>query len=894
MTSKQKLLIANVAILIVAALAVWLLLRSSAESPSGARPAPAPAPRRAAGSAPTGGPIAPPAPDDDPAGPLLLEGQVLGPDGQPAGGATVLLASRPPRTATTEADGSFSFDRLVPRAYRLTAHRGDAIAGPLEHAPRAAGDPVVLRLVVGAVIDVTVVGAETGEPIAGATVGISPDVASAATDADGRARLAGVPRRYGVSVRATAPGRAPASATVSTPDSPGAVVTAHLALHAGASVSGVVVEAGGEPIAGARVTAFVAGDGRSGEVLDQPAVTDAAGRFRIPALAPGAYRFRARHRGHLDGTTTRSVDAAITDLRLELARGARVSGRVVGGRGAPAPWASVVLAPGMEGEQRGERHAQRITADRNGAFVLEGVPPRIFSVMASGEDATSQSVEVDLARGDRDGLVLALDVDGRIAGVVVDDAGRPVAEAVVAAMPDFMAGGTSDAQLLAGAPLTTTDGGGRFVFRGRPEGKYRLVAARTGNERRNPLEVGVKASTGDLAVRLVVSQPGRLRGRVRFADGSAPEAFSVQVGRRPPLAIASRKGEFVVPEVDPGRQALAVRGPGFAAATATVDVAPGAERDAGVILLDRGRTVRGRVLGAGSRPVAGAVVVAGARIHAAPGSLVHPHALREGWGSGIRRTVTDGDGRFELTGLEAADVVIAAEHEREGRSPAVMVGAGDDAAVDLHLAAFASVHGTVTRAGRPAAGLVWFTQRASHLGGEFEAGEDGVYELSRLAAGEYTITGPINHRPGEQTVTRTVGLEPGQRLRVDLAVDGAGPTLIVALEPAGDAPAATAMVSLVPGEVSPANVREMTDLGLDPSTVRNGAPTTGESRFTGLRPGAYSLCVTPMPAAATDPLVAARFFEHPERVPVRCSPITVAPAPPEQRHTAVAPATSSP
>jgi protocatechuate 3,4-dioxygenase beta subunit len=670
------------------------------------------------------------------------------------------------------------------------------------------------------------------------------------------------------------------------------VATARIALRVGAAVSGLVIEAGGGPIAGARVTAFVAGDQLGGEVLDQPAVTDAEGRFHIPALAPGAYRFRARHRGHLDGTTTRSVDAAIADVRIEMARGARVSGRVVDGRGAPAPWASVVLGASMTREQLGERHGQRTSADQTGAFRLEGVPPRIFSVMASGEEATSQAVEVDLTRGDRDGLVLRLDVDGRIAGTVVDDAGRPVAEAVVEAVPDFMAGGVSDGQMIGGVAQTTTDGDGGFAFRGRPEGKYRLVAGRTGSERQNPLEVGVRAATGDLAVRLVVSTPGRVRGRVRFADGSAPQAFSVQVGRRPPLAMASRAGEFTIPEVDPGPQRLLVRGTGFAPATGRVDVAAGAERDAGVILLERGRTVRGRVLGAGGRPVAGALVVAGPRVHAGASSLIHPLAADER--SGVRATTSDGDGRFELTGLEPADVVVAAEHEREGRSPAVTAAHGVDRPVDLPLAAFASVHGTVSRSGRPSAGQVSATQRGTRLHVAFEAGEDGAYDLARLAAGEYTITGPINGHPGEQTVTRSVRLEPGQRLQVDLAVDDAGPSLIVSLKPAADRPTAPAHVSVVTGSVSPTTVREMTDLGLTPSSVRHGMSTDGESRFAGLRPGPYTVCVTPMPDAPADPIAAARFFEHPERVPVQCTAVTVAPAPPEQRTTAVMPAMPAP
>src|SRR5438094_5614716 len=46
--------------------------------------------------------------DDDPRGALRLEGQVVDAEDHPVGGATVVLASHPPRTATTEADGGFA------------------------------------------------------------------------------------------------------------------------------------------------------------------------------------------------------------------------------------------------------------------------------------------------------------------------------------------------------------------------------------------------------------------------------------------------------------------------------------------------------------------------------------------------------------------------------------------------------------------------------------------------------------------------------------------------------------------------------------------------------------------------------------------------------------------
>src|SRR4029078_9754347 len=96
----------------------------------------APAAAKRMGSEQGGGAVpsaAPVSQDNDPVGDLRLEGQVLGPDDQPVAGAVVALGSVPPRTAKSEKDGSFEFDKLVGRTYALTARSGDMVGGPVMH-----------------------------------------------------------------------------------------------------------------------------------------------------------------------------------------------------------------------------------------------------------------------------------------------------------------------------------------------------------------------------------------------------------------------------------------------------------------------------------------------------------------------------------------------------------------------------------------------------------------------------------------------------------------------------------------------------------------------------------------------------------------------------------------
>src|SRR5258706_6303046 len=107
--------------------------------------------------------------DDDPAGDLRLEGQVVDSDDHPVGGATVVLGSNPPRVATTEADGGFAFTALVGRPYTLVARADKGIAGPVTARLTKASDPVILHLKPAAKVTVTVTGTDA-QPIENATV----------------------------------------------------------------------------------------------------------------------------------------------------------------------------------------------------------------------------------------------------------------------------------------------------------------------------------------------------------------------------------------------------------------------------------------------------------------------------------------------------------------------------------------------------------------------------------------------------------------------------------------------------------------------------------------------------------------------------------------------------
>src|SRR5690606_12673132 len=97
-----------------------------------------------------------------------------------------------PRTAESERDGSFAFDRLVPRTYAVSARKDDRAGGPVIHRLGDRSEPVVIRLAAGSTVDVVVVD-EAGAPVAGATVELrDPVPRTAQAAADGTARFRGV------------------------------------------------------------------------------------------------------------------------------------------------------------------------------------------------------------------------------------------------------------------------------------------------------------------------------------------------------------------------------------------------------------------------------------------------------------------------------------------------------------------------------------------------------------------------------------------------------------------------------------------------------------------------------------------------------------------------------
>lgn len=864
-----------------------------------ARPAAPVTPAAIAPGGALGADRAPAMRDDDPRGTLRIEGQVIDEAEQPVGGARVAIDANPPMTAVTEKDGSFVFEGLIARDYELEATAGDRYGGPVRLRLVADAEPVILRMRKGGAVEVSVTAAGTGAPIAGAEIELRSTLTwSAKTGADGVATLRGVGPVWAPLV-ARASGFAPHAMLVSTRGDPAHPERVAITLGRGAAIAGRVIDEAGQPVAGARVVAasasepFPVTDPRRDGV-----VSGADGAFTIRAVAAGTYRIAATHAAHAPATSQPFLVDGVhprEGVELVMSDGAVVRGVVRDAGGAPVAAADVRVMVAGNVEWRAARNA--FTGD-DGRFTIAGLPRRAADAVAWHPKGASAITRLDLLATREHEVTLTLDVTGAIDGVVVDSAGEPIGDAQVVAIPEW-SGGTADraAWLVRGIQETVTDQGGAFHFSGVPDGAYRVRAARLAtSEAALWLGDSVAAKPGD-SVTIVIPAPGGVAGKVAFADGRAPAAFTVSVGPTHPTPFAGADGAFSI-EAPGGTHTVVVAGPGFMQATVRdVRIDEGKVTDLGTVTVEPGRSVSGRVLAPDGSPVANAQVAAG-RLLSGDGSELYI----ENESIAARDTRTDEDGGFVITGFGPGRITIVAGADGIGRSRSLTLPPGDaSVVVDLVLEATGGIDGTITSGGQPVADTIVIANPIGATSSNFfvVTGPDGSFALDALTPGTYVVypmLGGGGNRPKDMIV-RAVTIEAGARAEV--AIDASpGPvtmTIEVVTEETGAAVAMCPVIA-VQADIDEANVSELRDGSWVPPEMLAGGTAAMYMRMVtfgrpveipGMRTGHFSACAIPLPIG--DDPGAARAYADDETLPMKCIELDVAASPAAQSATIAVP-----
>ncbi len=454
------------------------------------------------------------------------------------------------------------------------------------------------------------------------------DAVAATSAGDGSFELRRLPPLRPFEVRVASPGYAAAYEPVPSLEPGVAVEELVIVLERGISGFGLVVNEREMPIAGAEVallpTLTGAAAEQSYEVKENyRATTGAGGRFTLHDLPAGRYYLSARAAGFpellvpgievaADPSGARPVDLGT----LVLKPGIELAGRVVDAEGEPVAAAELSLR-NADGEQLVVQRADSAwfastTSRANGSFHLAGLPrdsrlvllamaggylPREQAVTTGSDD---QRLDVELSRG------------ARLAGVVLDPAGRPAAGARVdvTADPDQQRMSTSTSR------TALTDAEGRFEVLGLRPGGY-TIDARLDAAASRPVRRRVPAE-GLSGLYLELRRRAALEVTVLDAGGApVPEALVMAVARtavaegerRSGMQTTDTRGLAVIQPLGTGVYLLTARHPDHGTVKARAEVAAAGKQPFELRFTSHDEDtleVSGRVVDASGLPVSGA------------------------------------------------------------------------------------------------------------------------------------------------------------------------------------------------------------------------------------------------------------------------------------------------
>lgn len=801
--------------------------------------------------------------DDDPEGTLRLEGHVFNSEGASVAGAIVSLDSRPPKFTKSEDDGSFFFEKLVGRPYDIVARASVGVAGPVTAHLSETTEPVILTLSPGGQVTVKVVSAESPEGASGVNVELRGlDVQNGTTDEKGEMVFSQVPvGRF--RVVAHAEGYTPARDRVSVSRS-GAQAETKLRLEPGQRVTGRVVDESGKPVAEARVIYRGASSWgtRASPRLDG-VLSDASGKFEFEALPGGSFRFTATADGFSEGSSglvSLSTQHETTSVEVVMEAEATLRGKVSSQDGEGVAAARVRVAVKTSGRMGPRQRTREVFSDDKGNYELSGLSRKEYQVIALHESASSSIEDADLSVAPHDvTLPLTLDVDGVIAGIVVDSAGEPIAGAQVSVVPNFRK--TKDRSFgrwrMSGMEPELTDSGGQFRVTGLDKKEFYSVRATPGganSQSRRWQTEPVDARAGDEELRIVLPADGGIKGKVVFANGESPTSFTVSTGWQKGTPFFSDDGSFELGDLPPQEYTVSIRGPGFEQRQIPkVMVEEGKVVDLSTITVAQGRTVSGRVIDSNGSPVAGAIVSVG-RVTFGDGSSAKASGVARNPLARETKTAESGEsGEFEIFGSSLGDLNIVADHDTLGRSMPVSVQLSNESIVGLELTMLktGSLQGVVRKSGAPESGVIITAASTSVTGVTFNVatGNDGSYRFDRLVPDQYRVKAMAGGNPmrGMSYSTEIVTVQSEQSAELDFELSEGGTTLKVSLT--ADRELGFSYVTIAPGALVVKTARELNaKLGQGSGFEAQGMSIRGmPASAPGLQPGDYTVCVTVYP-----------------------------------------------
>jgi hypothetical protein len=387
------------------------------------------------------------------------------------------------------------------------------------------------------------------------------------------------------------------------PEGAGSTDLGTLILVPGIAVEGHVVDAQGQPIAGAEVILSVSSEFmpvflREGGA-SPAAVTGADGFFRIEDRAAGeTIDLLARRTGYAVAAAPGIQLPAEKPVRLVLTPALAVEGRAVDPDGRPVPGAMVFILPDdmmSMAAMSGMAQPMEAVADTDGLFRIEGVPPgsiELHAVALGRQQATLKNLEVRPGQ-DLTGLEVVLAAGAIVEGRILSSSGQPVVGAEVELVEEKMSfGGVS------------SDGDGHYRLEGVAPG-MRTVLVSHQSYRSIQRQVEVREGSNALDLTLEAGS-SRISGRVVDQGGASIANARVYLygdfvfgGDAPPTGVSGPDGSFTLSGISDGTYRIFASKAGFARSREgkTVVVADGGSVEGVEIRLSTGGSIAGRILG---------------------------------------------------------------------------------------------------------------------------------------------------------------------------------------------------------------------------------------------------------------------------------------------------------
>lgn len=668
----------------------------------------------------------------------VLKGSVLDTAGKPVSQAELLIDGIP--SGKSGENGSFELPHVPAEWNVLEARSARGVAAVKRQAA-----PIVLRLQAGRVVEGKVRSTD-GKPMAGALVFLRGDGGDAVigreviSGASGEFRFDAVtPGRYGV--WATAPDFVLAATEGRMNDLTADVRSATAAsvsvvLKPLVQISGRVVDADGNGVQGARVTAGPPEAPSFADLVSEAtaAITGPDGRFLLPFDGNGVDRLQltVRHAGFAPGRSAalQLENGKVSPVTIRLDRGLELTIAVLNPAGAPVPAAVVAWSP-LESTSGFRVPVDQLFTVADRAFwPAAGEDGRVVVRVAAGEydfAARANGYQVGARKGvavrESSTVKLILEAGAAIRGTVVREDGSAVAGARVMVIDD---------RRVAREEPAVTSAGGAFTIADLPPGDHRLMVFK--QDELIEQSVSVRAPSANL--RVVVPAAERVSGRVIDLRSRQPlQSFTIILERSPaddarrPSATSrsfvDANGAFTFDHIPEGDLRITARAEGFIPSTTLKRSLRRGEPLELEITLDAGAEVSGRVTDEGGMAVADAPV------------SINP---ADGEGEPVEGS-SDERGEFRLAGVTPGTVQLAVQKEGFIASRRELKVEGRTRA-DVTLSRGLTLRGVVMLDGNPVADAeVSMSSPAFDAGGQStSSGASGEFSISGLAPGAYNVS----------------------------------------------------------------------------------------------------------------------------------------------------------